>query len=156
MTITEKRIYILVLSVLVILAATMVGLYYHRVNQIAKASSGEESPIGSGYRCTTTESQLTETQNGSKTSLSKTFTHKIYDPSGEQIAELETTFVGNIDTDSASATSVNATFTKEYRSGLTLSQHCSNDTGTVIVYLNQSGFYYFQYRISTNGTIELL
>ena len=156
MTVKEKRIYLLILSVLVILAVTMVALYYHRVNQIAEALSGEESPIGLGYRCTTTESQLTETQNGSIISLSKPFTHKIYDPSGELIAELETTFVGNIDTDSASATSVNAAFTKEYRSGLTLSQHCSSDTGTVIVYSNQSCFYYFQYRISTNGTIELL
>lgn len=156
MTVKEKRIFLLLFSVLVILAVVMVGWHYLQMKQVAEALSGEESPIGSGYRCTTTESQLTETQNGSETNLTKIFTHKIYDPSGECLAEVETTFIGNIDAGTASATSVSAVFIKEQRSGLTLSQHCSSDTGTVIIYLNQSGIYYFQYRISTDGTIELL
>lgn len=156
MTVKEKRIFLSFFSVLVILTVALVGWHYLQMNQAAEALSGEESPIGSGYRCTTTESQLSETQNGSKTVLSKTFTHKIYDPSGEYLAELETTFIGSIDASTASATSVSAVFIEEQRSGLTLSQHCSGDTGTVIVYLNQSGFYYFQYRISINGIIELL
>ncbi|MBQ3192444.1 MAG: hypothetical protein IJB59_02610 [Oscillospiraceae bacterium] len=165
MTRKETRIFIIICLLLAVLAGVLITRYYFQMKQwkienspdpseVAQAMTGEE--LTAGYRAVTTESLVSQTQNGSQTVLSRTFTHKIYGPDGAYLATLQSNVIANLTDAEPSVTSVSAKLSDEQRDGLTLSEHVSGDTGTVVLYLNQISACHFQYRVDAEGTIAFV
>lgn len=86
------------------------------------------------------------------------FTHRIYNPNYDYIVTLNVSVNGSFDQedDSATIASVTGVFSDEQIEGLSLSQHLSEDTATIVVYLNQISVCHFQYRLYPDGTIKVL
>ena len=165
MTQKEKRILCILCFTLILLAAGILTRYYFQMKQwkidnspdpseVAVAMTGEE--LTAGYRAVTTQSQIAQTQSGTKTVLSRTFTHKVYSPEGAYLATVTASVIGTITDSEAVITDLTAQLSDEQREGLTLSEHISGNTGTVVLYLNQISACHFQYRLSMDGTLKFL
>lgn len=128
------------------------------------AENVETAPAGaveignSSYSCITGESerQIASSETGEVNV--KAFAHQIYDPNNEYIVTLTTTVTWP--TPSGEGTpemeSISGALSDAQIDGLTLSEHLADNIGTVVVYLNRISVCYFQYRISSDGTVELL
>lgn len=127
------------------------------LEETATAVPTEElAEIGtSSYYCTTEE--LHE-PTGNEGVVSTVFKHSIYDPEHDYIAKLAVTVTGSHSPEegTASISSISAKLSEEAAEGLTVSEHLSGDTGTVILYRNQMSVCHFQYRLSSEGNIKFL
>lgn len=125
----------------------------------ATAASLPLEPIGiSAFQCITGQSdaQLTDSEGG--TILVKAFVHKIYDSEDQPTVTLTVSLTGTYsqESDTAAITDVNGTLTEAAVEDLTISEHLSGDTATVVLYMSGVSVCHFQYRLASDGTIELL
>ena len=162
MTKRETRILLILFLILSILTGVILTRYYFKMKvlsspnpeEVAEAMTGDELP--GGYRVITATSQLSKSTSGSKSVCSRTFTHKVFSPAGVYLVTLEVSVTGEAEGESVSIASVNPQFSDEQTDGLTLSQHLSGDTGTVVLYRNQVSVCHFQYRLSSDGMLDFL
>ena len=120
------------------------------------APAGVEEIGNSSYYCTTEQSEQSSQLSGAQTVTATAFSHEIYDPDYEYIATLTAVAAGTISDDDCQITSINATLSEEQAEGLSISEHLSGDTGTVILYRNGISVCHFQYRLYDDGTAEFL
>lgn len=113
--------------------------------------------IGSSdYSCITGESETHETASAEGTVYVKAFAHKIYNSEKDYIVTLTTTITASATDSGITLSSITGDLTEAESDGLTVSEHISGDTGTVVLYWNQMSVCHFQYRVSSDGSFELL
>lgn len=117
------------------------------------------SQIGSSaYSCVTgaSEEQVETTETG--TVKVKAFSHRIYNPNNDYVVTLTTVLtISCPDADgSQTLADVSGSLSDAQKDGFTISEHLAGDTGTIVLYLNQTSVCHFQYRLHSDGTIELL
>lgn len=111
------------------------------------------SEIGiSGYSCITGESETQEANNLTV----RAFSHRIYNPNNDYIGTLTTTVTGSLADAAPQINSIRAELSDQQIDGLTVSEHQSEDTGTVVLYLNQMSICHFQYRMQNDGQVNYL
>ena len=163
----EKAKYILlpILAAVIVIGAALF-LWHARDNSLPEETSATAetadpltvSEIGaSSYYCITVESEETEQITEEDTiAKARAFSHKIYNPNYAYIGTLTTVAAGTADGESCKMASVSGELSDEQMDGLTLSEHLSGDTGTVVLYLNQVSVCHFQYLLYPDGTVEFL
>ena len=162
MTQTEKRCFIIICLFLIILAAGIVTRYYFKVALLAESESVDPSTvIGSneiavGFRCTTDANQTARTENGDFITTANSFQHKIYTADGTYITALTVTVSGSTSPSETKITHLSATLSDEQWSGLTVTEHLTGDTATVLLFQDQLSICHFQYRVIQDGTISYL
>lgn len=109
----------------------------------------------SSYSCITGTSEKTVQLSEAETARVSSFAHMIYDPNNKYICTLSNTIV-SISPDNASISEVKASLSDTQIDGLSVSEHLSDNTATVIVYLNQMSVCHFQYKLSSDGIIEFV
>lgn len=109
----------------------------------------------SSYSCITGTSEKTVELSEDETAKVSSFAHMIYNPDNQYICTLSNTIV-SVSPDDAAISEVEASLSDMQIDGLTVSEHLSDNTATVIVYLNQMSVCHFQYRLSSDGTIEFI
>ena len=160
MTKKEKYIITVFCLILLALAGFMTLRYYHRVSAYYAASVYQETaqsqiPI-TGYEFSTIAGDLTTIEHPDGITSRKTFTHKIVAPDGQDFAAITITVTGNIAKGSGEFTHISTSLNEEIQDGLTVSEHISGQTATIVLYMNQISVCHFQYRLSTDGSIVFL
>lgn len=128
------------------------------------AENVETAPAGaveignSSYSCVTGESEKQSASSETGDVNVKAFAHQIYDPNNEYIVTLTATVTwpNPSDADTPKMEGISGSLSDAQIDGLTLSEHLAGDTGTIVVYLNQISICHFQYRLSSDGSVELL
>ena len=110
----------------------------------------------SEYSCVTSESETHDTKAEEGTVYTKAFTHEIYNSEKEYMVTLTTTITASNTGSGFALSSIKGDLTDAESDGLTVSEHISGNTGTVILYLNQLSVCHFQYRVSADGSFERL
>ena len=153
MTKNEKSIIAVFCLILLVLAGFILVRYYHRVSNYCTAAEPVEDPIpASGYTCTTDSGELTITEGTAR----RTFTHEVSAPENQTIAVITVTVTGNLSDDSCAISHISTFLSEEAQNGLTVSEHVSGETATVVLYVNQISVCHFQYRLSADGFIDHL
>lgn len=111
------------------------------------------SEIGiSGYSCITGESEIQQV-NGLTV---RAFSHRIYNPNNDYIGTLTATVTGSLSGSDPQITDIRAELSDQQIDGLSVSVHTSENTGTVVLYLNQMSICHFQYRMRNDGQVTYL
>ena len=160
MTKNETCIFDVFCVILLVLAGFILTRYYHRVSDYyatpeSPESSEEQIPI-SGCTYTTVCGELIRNENPDGSSSRRTFTHEVSTPENHPLAVIAVTVTGSISTDSLAVTHISTSLSEEQQEGLTVSEHISGETATVVLYINQISVCHFQYRLSTDGSIVFL
>ena len=160
MTKSEKYIFTVFCVILLVLAGFILIRYYHRVSDAYALSQNQEIseehiPI-SGYTYTTESSELVRSENSEGNTAKRTFTHTVFTPENNALAVLTITVTGNTSADSFTISHISTSLSQQHQEGLTVSEHISGETATVVLYLNQISVCHFQYRLSTDGSIIIL
>ena len=160
MTKNETCIFAVFCVILLVLAGFILTRYYHRVSDYYAAQerpeiSEERIPI-SGCTYTTASGELIVSENPDGNTSRRTFTHEVSTPENHPLAVISVTVTGSISSDSLAVTHISTSLSEEYQEGLTVSEHISGETATVVLYVNQISVCHFQYRLSTDGSIVFL
>ena len=160
MTKNEKRIIAVFCLILLVLAGCILVRFYHRVSDVYAAAESTETaeeliPI-SGYTSTTTGGEFTASEGPDGSTVRRTFTHEVYTPENQTLAVINVTVTGNISSDSYTVSHISTSLSEESQDGLTVSEHVSGETATVVLYVNQISVCHFQYRLSSDGSIDFL
>ena len=111
----------------------------------------------SAYYSITTQSEQSTQSSMTQTVTATAFVHQIYDPDFDPIATLTTVAAGSIDSQGqCTMTQTSGTLSEVNADDLTLSEHLSGNTGTLILYRSGMSVCHFQYRLHPDGTIEFL
>lgn len=153
----KKFIWILAGALCAVILAFLLATHFRSSPTTPSEEALSATEIGtSTYTCVTTASEVTTQESPEGTIQSKTFSHNIYDAGGTFIATLHSDVTGILADESASITSISSNLSETAKSGMTLSEHISGNTATIIVYINNLSICYFQYRLHGDGTLELL
>jgi hypothetical protein len=153
----EKCFIAVFCIILLVLSGFILIRYYHRVsNDYAVSESTEDLIPVSGYTYTTASGELTTSEHPEGISSRRTFTHKVYIQENQALAVISVTVSGNISDDSLTITHISTSLSEEVQDGLTVSEHISGETATVVLYVNQISVCHFQYRLSQDGSIDFL
>jgi hypothetical protein len=160
MTKNEKSIIAVFCLILLVLAGFILVRYYHRVNDSYALSGSTETaeeqiPIA-GYTCSTTSGDLSRSEDSDNCTAKRTFTHEVYTPDGDHLTTVAVTVTGSISSDSFAISHISTSLAKEANPVLTVSEHLSDETATVVLYLNQISICHFQYRLSSDGSVDYL
>ena len=154
-----NKIFVLLLALLLLCGCSSESSRDNTVIPENLPSGAEPVKIGSSsYSCVTGTSENNRQISESETANVKAYAHVIYNPSNEYIVTLTTTFVCS-STDGGNRfeiMEISASLSDAQIDGLTISEHRSDDTATIVLYLNQMSICYFQYRLSSDGTIEII
>lgn len=110
----------------------------------------------SAYSCITGESEIQEVTSDGEAVMVKAFSHKIYDPDNEYVVTLTTAVTFPAEEGVSEITAVSGSLSDAQADGFTVSEHLSGDTATIVVYRNQMSVCHFQYRVYSDGSVELL
>ena len=160
MTKNEKCIFAVFCVILIVLAGFILIRYYHSVTDYYTVSERPETaedliPI-SGYTYTTVSDELIRTESPDGNTARRTFTHEVSTPENHLLAVITITVTGNISDDRLLISHISTSLSNEQQEGLTVSEHISGETATVVLYVNQISVCHFQYRLSTDGSIVFL
>ena len=151
MTQSEKRLLAIISIALLILSGCIL---IHSYMRISENRSLEETIYG--YYSNTESTQHMQTQNGDTVTSAITFAHSIYTSEQIHLADLAVTVKGVISPTNCTISHLSATLSEKQWDGLTVSEHITNDTATVILFLDQLSICHFQYRIFPDGNISFL
>ena len=160
MTKNQKCIFAVFCLILLILAGFILTRYYHRVSDYyfiyeSPEVSEELIPI-SGYTYTTTCGELIVSENPDGNTSRRTFTHEVSTTENQPLAVVTITVTGNFSDNGLIISHISTSLFDEHQEGLTVSEHISGETATVVLYVNQISVCHFQYRLSTDGSIVFL
>lgn len=152
----SKRIIFIILTLCLLLAGCGQAA---EETTAATIESLPLEPIGaSAFQCVTGESEAQLADSDGGTLFLKAFVHKIYDSEAEPTVTLTVSLAGTYGQEGGTAafTEVSGSLTEAAAEDLTISEHLSGDTATVILYMSGVSVCHFQYRLSADGTISLL
>ena len=156
----EIRIIAIFCSVLLILAGCILLRYYNRVSNyyaaIENSAANEVSTYLTGYHHTTTASQLTKTEDPDGVTSRKTFIHEVFTQDNQDVVTVTVSITGNISTENRNISHISTSLSEEQLNGLTFSEHLSGEAATVVLYVNQISICHFQYRLTSDGSIDCL
>ena len=109
-----------------------------------------------GYHYNTTANDFIVSENTTGITSRRTFTHRIFTQQNQNLAVVTVTVNGSISADNTEISHVSASLSDEQMDSLNISQHISGQTATVVLYVNQISVCHFQYRLLSDGDIELL
>lgn len=159
MTKNEKRMLTVFCLILAALTGCILLRYYHRVTQIAtleSQQSPEEQRSLIGYHYTTTAAQLTKSEDPEGKTSRRTFTHAVFTPDEQDLATVTVTVSGALSGERSGISHISTSLTEEEMDGLTISEHISGQTATIVLYMNQISVCHFQYRLASDGSIDSL
>ena len=156
MTKKETSIIAVFCVILIILAGIILIRYYNRVSEYSAATKNEEIISVTGYHYSTRAKDLIVSENTTDITSRRTFTHRIFTQQNQNLAVVTITVNGSISADNTEISHVSASLADEQMDGLTVSQHISGQTATVVLYVNQISVCHFQYRLLSDGNIEFL
>ena len=160
MTTKEKRLIAVFCAVLLILAGCILLRYYKRVSSYyasAENSASIESPAYlTGYHYSTTVSEITHTVDPDGTTFRRTFTHEVYTQDDRDFVTVTVSVTGNISSKATAISHISTSLSNIQLDGLTVSEHISGETATVVLYVNQISVCHFQYRLTADGSIDHL
>ena len=160
MTTKDKHFIVIFCAVLLVIAGCILLRYYHRVsNYYATAENSAASNISAyltGYHYTTTASPLTTDEDPDGIASRKTFIHQVYDQEKEHFVTVTVSITGNISTENSTISHISTSLSEAQLDGLTISEHLSGETATVVLYVNQISVCHFLYRLSADGAIDHL
>ena len=156
----EIRILALFCAVLLVLAGYILLRYYHRVSDyyatVENTTANDVSAYLTGYHYTTTASQLTMSEDPDSTTSRKTFIHEVYTQDHQDFVTVTVSITGNISTENGTISHISTSLSESLMDGLTISEHLTGETATVVLYVNQISVCHFQYRLSADGSIDFL
>ena len=160
MTTKGKGFIIFFCAVLLVLAACILLRYYHRVSNyyatVENTAASDLSAYLTGYHYTTTASQLTTAEDPDGITSRKTFIHEVYTQDNQDFVTVTVSITGNISSENSTISHISTSLSEAQLDGLTISEHLSGETATVVLYVNQISVCHFQYRLSSDGTINCL
>ena len=156
----EIRIIAIFCAVLLVLAGCILLRYYHRISNyyatIENAAANDISAYLTGFHYTTTNSQLTTSEDPDGTTSRRTFTHTVYTQDDRDFITVTVNITGNIASDNIDISHISTSLSEDHPENLTVSEHLFGETATVILYINQISICHFQYRLSADGSIDHL
>ena len=156
MTRKEKRILTVICTVMLAAAVLILIRFYHTATGRTNDLSAESRDFSTGYRCSTEASEQSKTVTADAATIKRTFTHKLYTPENNYLVTATITVTGMVSGDNKTITHLSTSLSGNESEGLTISEHITEDTATVILYRNQFSVCHLQYRISQDGTIAFL
>ena len=156
----DKRVLAIFCTLLLILAGCILLWYYNHVSNyyatLENTVTAEDPAYLTGYHYTTTASQLTTTEDPNGIASRKIFIHEVYTQDDQDFVTVTVSITGNISTKNSTISHISTSLSEAQLDGLTISEHLSGETATVILYVNQISVCHFQYRQSADGSIDCL
>ena len=148
MTKKDKRIIVAFCAFLLVLAGCILLRYYNRVSNyyatFENSATAEDPAYLTGYYYTTSNSELTKAEDPDTITSKKTFIHQVYDQDEQHFVTVTVSITGSISSEN------------RVISHISISEHLSGETGTVVLYVNQISVCHFQYRLTPDGSIDCL
>ena len=160
MTTKEKRLIAVFCIVLLVIAVCILLRYYNRVSSyyaVADHSTAiKDTAYLTGYHYTTVGSEITKTENPDGFTSKRTFTHAVYTQDNQDFVTITVSVTGNISGAATAISHITTSLSEAAPDTLTISEHLSVETATVVLYVNQISVCHFQYRLSADGSIDHL
>ena len=160
MTKKDKRFIVVFCAVLLVLAGCILLRYYNRISNYYAtlentATAGDPAYL-TGYYYTTSNSELTKAEDPDTITSKKTFIHQVYDQDEQHFVTVTVSITGSISSENRVISHISTSLSDTQMDGMTISEHLSGETGTVVLYVNQISVCHFQYRLTPDGSIDCL